>query len=60
MLPQMKRNPETRWLKEVDSIAIQSSLKNLSDSFSRFFKKQNGRPQFKSKKILSKAIPQKI
>ena len=52
MLPQMKRNPETRWLKEVDSIAIQSSLKNLSDSFSRFFKKQNRRPQFKSKKNL--------
>ncbi|HFL0719670.1 TPA: RNA-guided endonuclease TnpB family protein, partial [Enterococcus faecium] len=50
MLPQMKRNAETIWLKEVDSIAIQSSLKNLSDAFSRFFKKQNKRPQFKSKK----------
>lgn len=50
VLPQMKRNAETIWLKEVDSIAIQSSLKNLSDSFSRFFKKQNRRPQFKSKK----------
>ena len=50
MLPQMKRNPETIWLKEIDSIAIQSSLKNLSDSFSRFFRKQNRRPQFKSKK----------
>ncbi|MET1107051.1 IS200/IS605 family element RNA-guided endonuclease TnpB [Enterococcus faecium] len=50
MLSQMKRNPETIWLKEIDSIAIQSSLKNLSDSFSRFFRKQNRRPQFKSKK----------
>ncbi|MBG9206860.1 IS200/IS605 family element transposase accessory protein TnpB [Staphylococcus sciuri] len=50
MLPIMKRNSETMWLKEVDSIAIQSSLKNLSDSFSRFFKKQSRRPQFKSKK----------
>ncbi len=50
MLSQMKRNAETIWLREVDSIAIQSSLKNLSDSFSRFFKKQNRRPQFKSKK----------
>src|SRR5699024_2690331 len=38
------------WLKEVDSIAIQSSLKNLADSYSRFFKKQNRAPRFKSKK----------
>ncbi|SDX28459.1 IS200/IS605 family element RNA-guided endonuclease TnpB [Paenibacillus sp. PDC88] len=41
---------EFAWLKEVDSIAIQSSLKNLADSFSRFFKKQNKAPRFKSKK----------
>ncbi|PXW80018.1 helix-turn-helix protein, partial [Pseudogracilibacillus auburnensis] len=39
MLPKMKRVEETEWLKEVDSIALQSSLKNLADSFSRFFKK---------------------
>lgn len=50
MLPQMKKSEETNWLKEVDSIAIQTSLKNLSDSFSRLFKKQNNKPQFKSKK----------
>lgn len=50
MLPQMKRKAETIWLKEVDSMAIQSSLKNLSDAFSRFFKKQNKQLQFKSKK----------
>src|SRR5699024_4980815 len=31
------------------SIALQSSLKNLADSFSRFFKKQNKAPRFKSK-----------
>lgn len=41
---------ELTWLKEVDSIAIQSSLKNLADAYSRFFKKQNDRPRFKSKK----------
>lgn len=34
----------------MDSIALQSSLKNLADSFSRFFKKQNKAPRFKSKK----------
>ncbi|MBE9913274.1 helix-turn-helix domain-containing protein, partial [Paenibacillus donghaensis] len=50
MLPKMKKDVETCWLKEVDSIALQSSLLNLADSFSRFFKKQNKRPQFKSKK----------
>ncbi|QDX91151.1 transposase [Brevibacillus laterosporus] len=47
-LPNLKK--ELTWLKEVDSIAIQSSLKNLADAFSRFFKKQNDAPRFKSKK----------
>lgn len=46
-LPGLKQEKE--WLKEVDSIAIQSSLKNLADAFSRFFSKQNDKPQFKSK-----------
>ncbi len=50
MLPKMKKDESTNWLKEVDSIALQSSLKNLADSFSRFFKKQNQQPRFKSKK----------
>lgn len=47
-LTQLKK--ELVWLKEVDSIALQSSLKNLADSFVRFFKKQNNAPRFKSKK----------
>lgn len=47
-LPNLKK--ELPWLKEVDSIAIQSSLKNLADAYSRFFKKQNNAPRFKSKK----------
>ena len=47
-LTQLKK--ELTWLKEIDSIAIQSSLKNLADAYSRFFKKQNNRPRFKSKK----------
>ncbi|GIN97945.1 transposase [Siminovitchia terrae] len=47
-LPQLKK--ELVWLKEVDSTAIQSSLKNFADSYSRFFKKQNRAPRFKSKK----------
>lgn len=47
-LTQLKKHLD--WLKEVDSIALQSSLKNLDDSFKRFFKKQNQSPRFKSKK----------
>lgn len=47
-LPALKS--EYEWLKEVDSIALQSALQNLADSFLRFFKKQNKPPRFKSKK----------
>ncbi|NRS51575.1 IS200/IS605 family element RNA-guided endonuclease TnpB [Brevibacillus sp. HB2.2] len=47
-LPQLKK--EQPWLQEVDSTALQSSLDNLADAFSRFFKKQNEVPCFKSKK----------
>ncbi|MDM5427588.1 MULTISPECIES: IS200/IS605 family element RNA-guided endonuclease TnpB [Bacillus] len=49
-LTQLKKQQDTIWLKEVDSIALQSTLKNLADAFSRFFKKQNDMPRFKSKK----------
>ncbi|WP_368652756.1 IS200/IS605 family element RNA-guided endonuclease TnpB [Ornithinibacillus sp. 4-3] len=45
-----KLKKELIWLKEVDSIALQSSLKNLADAYTRFFKKQNKAPRFKSKK----------
>lgn len=45
----MKNEEKTSWLKDVDSIALQSSVKNLSDSFTRFFKKQNNKPKFKRK-----------
>ncbi len=38
------------WLKEVDSIALQSSVRHVADSFQRFFKKQNQAPRFKSRK----------
>ncbi|WP_027416182.1 helix-turn-helix domain-containing protein, partial [Aneurinibacillus terranovensis] len=34
-LPNLKK--ELPWLKEVDSIAIQSAVKNLADAYSRFF-----------------------
>ena len=47
-LTQLKKGVD--WLREVDSIALQSSLRDLADSYDRFFKKQNKKPKFKSKK----------
>jgi putative transposase len=47
-LPFLKQSLE--WLKEVDSIAIQTSVKHLSDAYNRFFKRQNEPPRFKSKR----------
>jgi len=34
----------------VDSIALQKAVENLSDSYDRYYKKQNKQPRFKSKK----------
>ncbi|WP_214891301.1 IS200/IS605 family element RNA-guided endonuclease TnpB [Exiguobacterium sp. s142] len=47
-LPSMKE--ELAWLKEVDSMALQWSLKHLADGYDRFFTKQNKHPRFKSKR----------
>ena len=38
------------FLKEVDSIALQKSVENVNDSYTRYYKKQNGEPRFKSKR----------
>ncbi|MCD9021052.1 IS200/IS605 family element RNA-guided endonuclease TnpB [Cohnella silvisoli] len=47
-IPALKQSFD--WLKEVDSIALQSSVRHLADSFDRFFRKQNEAPRFKSRK----------
>lgn len=47
-LPELKKNYP--FLKEVDSIALQKSVENLADSYSRYYKKKNNAPRFKSKK----------
>ena len=39
------------WLKEVDSTALQSSLRDLDSAYQKFFKEHTGYPKFKSKKI---------
>lgn len=41
---------ELVWLKEVDSTALQSSLKDLDSAYQKFFKEHSGYPKFKSKK----------
>ena len=53
-LPKLKK--EYNWLREVDSISLQQSLKDLAKAFKRFFKGLAGFPKFKSKKIISNLI----
>ena len=48
-LPLLKKDPKTSWLGEVDSTALQSSVRALQDSFDAFFRGQTGFPKFKSK-----------
>lgn len=45
-----KLKSELEWLKEVDSTALQSSLKDLDMAYQKFFKEHSGYPKFKSKK----------
>lgn len=47
-IPVLKQ--ELDWLKEVDSTSVQNSIKHLAEAYDRFFKKQNERPRFKSKR----------
>ena len=47
-LPQLKK--EYTWLKEVDSIVLQQSLKDLDTAFKNFFSGKYNYPKFKSKK----------
>lgn len=47
-LTSLKKDLE--WLKEVDSVGLQSSLKDLDYAYQKFFKEHAGYPKFKSKK----------
>jgi len=46
-LPELKKHNE--WLKEVDSVSLQTSIEDLADAYDRYYKKQNDKPRFKSK-----------
>lgn len=49
MLTDLKRYEEYNWLRQVDSMALQESLKNLDTAYQNFFKRQSRYPRFKSK-----------
>jgi putative transposase len=61
-LTQLKRQPETAWLREMDSQALQQVLRDLENAFQAFFAKRSGFPKFKSKKTdrLRFRIPQRV
>jgi putative transposase len=49
-LTALKKQPETAWLNEVDSQALQQALKDLHRAFDNFFEKRARYPRFKSRK----------
>lgn len=49
MLTELKKNADFAFLKEVDSIALQQSLRDLDRAFVNFFQKRASHPTFKSK-----------
>ena len=61
-LTALKHQPETAWLKEADSQALQQTLKDLDRAFRNFFEKRARFPRFKSKRRdpLRFRIPQRV
>ena len=49
MLTELKKTSEFAFLKQVDSVALQASLRDLDRAFVNFFEKRAGYPKFKSK-----------
>lgn len=50
MLTSLKKDVEFEFLKEVDSIALQQSLRDLDKAYQNFFRIKRGFPKFKSKR----------
>jgi putative transposase len=61
-LTQLKKQEEYSWLKDVDSQALQMSLRNLDNAFTKFFREKAGFPKFKSKRypVQSCQYPQRV
>ena len=49
MLTELKRNDEFSFLRDVDSVALQQSLRDLDRGFVNFFEKRARHPRFKGK-----------
>lgn len=55
MLPAWKRDPETSWLAQADSMALQQSIRDLDRAYKNFFRRvreggKPGFPKFKSRR----------
>ena len=50
LLPVLKKEQKTSFLKEVNSLSLQASIDNLDNAYQRFFKEKKGFPKFKSKR----------
>ena len=50
LLPSLKKEQETLFLKEVNSLSLQAAIRNLDSAYQRFFKEKKGFPKFKSKR----------
>ena len=50
LLPTLKKEQETSFLKEVSAKSLQTAISNLDKAYKRFFKKKKGFPKFKSKR----------
>lgn len=61
-LTALKQQPDTAWLKEADSQALQQTLKDLDRAFRNFFEGRARFPRFKSKKrdAARFRIPQRV
>jgi putative transposase len=61
-LTALKGEPETLWLKEVDSQMLQQSLGELDRAFEAFFEKRSRFPRLRSKKAghFTFRIPQRV
>lgn len=61
-LTALKKQPDTEWLKGVDSQRLQQALKDVDRAFQNFFDKRSRFPRFKSKRreTPSFRIPQRV
>lgn len=58
-IPKIKTDKKTEWLKEINAQSLQMALRQLDNAYTKFFKKQNKFPKFKSKKDKNSfSIPQ--